>query len=533
MYSFLIKLAHGFTLIPLVIAFKKNNIFSHLEKYKSFEELIALTKVNPGYVNAGLKLLLIFSVIKKKNNKYIILNKELINIANEDFIFFYNQSFKKIISNQKNINIINKYHLKLINGWNLKIPNEILSGPFLVPIIFSLKFDNKFLRKLNSEKYKNLKEILISYNILKLINKKKLVLTSVGKYLVKNIFTIGVAASYKKMLFNISNLLNYDPGLFFNKKLSTENHIDRNLNIESSSSQHNKYFNEIINLIETIFTKKNKPQYVMDIGCGDGWLLKKIYNKLQSLLSAKEIKKIKMIGVDLNTISIKKAKKKLAKIPILTIQNSIDNPELIFKKLKDKKIDPNKILHVKSFIDHERQIKVSNRIYNNRDIINQLDEDIDGINTKGKNINSILINKSLDNFYYKWSKYIGKFGLINLEVFKQSLNDMKKNLDLNEGAHFDFIQTFSGQNLCKAKMQFYCMARNQLFPEIIRTYPESTKFKRIVLGYFMKEKYSCLILSKRNKKFDIQLMKKFGKKLKVKNEDKKRIQNFEKFFQKY
>lgn len=527
MYSFLIKLAHGFTLIPLILAFKQNKIFSNLENYKSFKELISLTKLNPGYVNAGLKLLLIFSVIKKKNNKYIILDKRLINIVNEDFIFFYNQSFKSIISNQKNINLINKYHSKLINGWNLKVQNEILSGPFLVPIIFCLKFDDNSLRKLNSEKYKYLKKILISHNILKVINKKKLVLTSVGKYLIKNIFTIGVAASYKKMLFNISNLLNYKPSLFFNKKQSVENHIDRKLNIESSSSQHNKYFNEITNLIEVIFQKKNKPQYIMDIGCGDGWLLKKIYKKLQVILPERDIKKIKIIGVDLNIISVNKAKKNLAKIPSFVIKNSIDNPEIIFKKLKHKKIDTNKILHVKSFIDHERLIKVSNRRYNNSDIINQLDEDIDGIDAKGGNINSITINKSLDNFYSKWSKYIGKFGLINLEVFKQPLNDMKKNLDLNEGAHFDFIQTFSGQNLCKLKMQFYCMARNQLFPEIIKTYPESTKFKRIVLGHFIKKKYSCLILSKRNKKYDIQFLKKFS------IEEKKNIQKSKKFFQQY
>ena len=100
--------------------------------------------------------------------------------------------------------------------------------------------------------------------------------------------------------------------------------------------------------------------------------------------------------------------------------------------------------------------------YNNRDIINKSDQDVEGIDFNGKIINTQIINKSLDEFYFKWSKYIGKFGLINLEVFKQSFNQMKTNFDLNEGAHFDFIQTVSGQNLCKAKMQLYCMARNQL-----------------------------------------------------------------------
>ena len=39
-----------------------------------------------------------------------------------------------------------------------------------------------------------------------------------------------------------------------------------------------------------------------------------------------------MIGIDLNNISIKKAKKNLSNIP-LTFISSIDNPEFIFKQL--------------------------------------------------------------------------------------------------------------------------------------------------------------------------------------------------------
>ena len=77
------------------------------------------------------------------------------------------------------------------------------------------------------------------------------------------------------MLFNLPFLLKHDPKLFFNIKMSSENHIDRKLNIASSSSQHNKYFNEILKIIKTIFNKKDYPKYIMDIGCGDGLLLKK------------------------------------------------------------------------------------------------------------------------------------------------------------------------------------------------------------------------------------------------------------------
>jgi hypothetical protein len=63
---------------------------------------------------------------------------------------------------------------------------------------------------------------------------------------------------------------------------------------------------------------------------------------------------------------------------------------------------------------------------------------------------------------------------------------MKNNLNLNEGAHFDFIQALSRQNLCKAKIQLYCMIKNNLKPKIIEAYPINTNFVRIILGYYEK-----------------------------------------------
>ena len=67
------------------------------------------------------------------------------------------------------------------------------------------------------------------------------------------------------------------------------------------------------------------------------------------------------------------------------------------------------------------------------------------------------------------------------------MREMKNNLDLNEGVHFDFIQSLSRQNLCKAKTQIYCMVINNLRPKIIETYPINTNFVRIILGYYVKQ----------------------------------------------
>ena len=127
MYSFLVRLAHGFTLVPLILAFKEKKLFSYLKTPKSLDQILNFSKFNSGYINSGLKLLLIFSIIKKRKNKYLIANNRVIKLINKDFTIFYNQSFAKILSLKQDIKIINKYAAKLIKGWKIKsFQNEFL-----------------------------------------------------------------------------------------------------------------------------------------------------------------------------------------------------------------------------------------------------------------------------------------------------------------------------------------------------------------------------------------------------------------------
>lgn len=514
MYSYIIKLAHGFTLIPTILAFKNRKIFKFLKKPKTLKEILNISKLNSGYLIAGLNLLSIFSIIERKGNSFIYKKKHpLVSLIQKDFLFFYNQNFKDLLTNKENLKIFKKYSNYLSGSWKIKnIDDQIINGCFLVPLLFSLKInDNKNF--LNNKNFEIIKKILYKKNLIKK-KKNKYIFSSTGYYLIKNINIIGVAASYKNMLFKFEELLSKNPKIVFKIKNNTEGHIDRNLNIEASSSQHEKYFNRITKIIEKIYKKKHIPFYIMDIGCGDGLLLKKIFLYLEKILDSKKLKKITLIGVDLNRISLISAKKNLSKMKTIFIKESIDNPKNIFKILKKKNISKNKILQIRSFVDHERTIPLEfKNTFDNDKYINKLDQDVFGIGSNGEHISSKILNHSLNNYYSKWSKFISKFGIINLEVHKQSLNEMKKNLDLNEGVHFDFIQVLSQQNLCKARVQLYCMIKNNLKPKIIETYPINTNFVRIVLGYY-KKSISDLNFKIKIYKQTTNFLKKKGKKIK-------------------
>ena len=487
MYSYIIKLAQGYSLIPVIFAFKQNKIFDLLKKPISLEEIINKKKINSGFLNAGLNFLFILSIIKRKKHFYYKdkINK-LVKLVNKDFIFFYNFNFKNLILKKKYIDVLKIYEKQLIYGWKIKnFDDSIVDGCFLLPLLFSIKA-NKKLDVLNNSKYNIIKRIFIKKKLAKK-NKKNTVYTKFGNFLISSINTAGVIASYRALLLNYKDLLINNPKKFFKAKNNIESHVERSLNIEASSHQHNKYFSRINKLIYKIYKAEKYPRYIMDIGCGNGSLLKSVYIFLKQNLNKTKLRKIKLIAVDLNDVSLNNAKKNLKKIDTIFIKESIENPKQIFKILKTKNIKKANILQLRSFVDHERDINPNNfENLKKISILEKKDDEVYGVDEFGKMVNSNLINKSLFLFYKKWSKFIGRFGLINLEVHKQSIRELQNNLDINEGVYFDFIQVISMQYLCKAKIQHYCMKNNNLDLIEKEEFPANTNFKRIILSYYKK-----------------------------------------------
>ena len=111
MYSYIIKLAHGFVLVPTILAFKNKRIFNLLKKPKTINQLLKSTKLNSGYLIAGLNLLSVFSIITRRANVFHYKKKHpLVRIIDKKFTVFYSQDFKKIIFVKKNQKIFINFH---------------------------------------------------------------------------------------------------------------------------------------------------------------------------------------------------------------------------------------------------------------------------------------------------------------------------------------------------------------------------------------------------------------------------------------
>jgi hypothetical protein len=64
----------------------------------------------------------------------------------------------------------------------------------------------------------------------------------------------------------------------------TEIHVNRVLNVVGSGAQHRTFFNDLIGLVESVFSStsfESQPSFVADTGSGDGHLLIAIYEHVK------------------------------------------------------------------------------------------------------------------------------------------------------------------------------------------------------------------------------------------------------------
>ena len=126
-------------------------------------------------------------------------------------------------------------------------------------------------------------------------------------------------ASYRPMLMNIAEVIFGNCAAVFQRDAAGhETHVDRTLNVMGSGFQHERYFDQMEEAILAVFNREpyeDQPRYVADMGCGDGTLLRKIYD----LIKAKSLRgkvldryPVKLIGVDYNAQALEATARTLA-----------------------------------------------------------------------------------------------------------------------------------------------------------------------------------------------------------------------------
>ncbi|MDO9003891.1 MAG: SDR family NAD(P)-dependent oxidoreductase [Aquabacterium sp.] len=328
------------------------------------------------------------------------------------------------------------------------------------------------------------------------------VFTPAGEHLLERIFIAATVYSYRPMFLGMHELIFGDGATVFTRdEEGHEHHLDRLLNVQASGFQHERYFNDCQDIIADIFNRlplATQPDFIADMGCGDGTLLKRIYQHIVAhTLRGKALDRypLTLVGADFNGKALEATRRTLteAEIPFVTIAADIGDPVRFLADLAAAGIhDADKILHVRSFLDHDRPFIPPKQLarLKQRGAGREHGVYVDG---NGQLIPANEAYQSLVEHLGRWASIFGNSGAMLLEVHSMAPHVVSRYLDQSENLHFDAYHAFSGQLLADADEFMYAAAENGLFPrlEFARHYPATLAFCRITINWFEKRPY-CL-----------------------------------------
>ena len=495
MLSVLNRFAHGFVLVPLLKLFQQRNVFHYLVEHEeqTIVEISRALKANEGHFRVALRMLQALGWLQIENQHYVRLScpdwQKKIAIPDAVNSLYRGDNFDALLSIESlpDLSRLMAYSKDNQTQYSQQLC-DILDGP--LSVILLLIFGRKKSPELLNLNSPVIREFFVHKGWLEHDE-----LTELGRFLLDRSLNLGVTASYWPMLQRIEQLIFGDPSLVFTRdKRGHENHIDRTLNVEGSGFQHEKFFLNVDVIIKTIFSRSpiaNQPKYIVDMGCGDGSLLHRIYDVVKNkTLRGQQLNQypLLMVGVDFNEKSLDAARKTLEHIPHILLLGDVSNPQQLLVDLTQHGIDSlEQCLHIRSFLDHEIP-------YQEPSITASGQGQTTGVYVAadGKSISPANMYQRYVEHFSRWAEATTQHGLIVLEVHSPSAVNLAEYVDECESIHFDALQAFSGQHLLTADAFFSAAAEAGLFvqKESFKRFPQTFPFTRITLNWFQRQNYS-------------------------------------------
>ncbi|HDR9511993.1 TPA: GNAT family N-acetyltransferase, partial [Burkholderia cepacia] len=323
-------------------------------------------------------------------------------------------------------------------------------------------------------------------------------LNGAGQYLVSSGAALSVAVSYQTMLARIETLLFGEAGSVFERGATGhERHLDRPLNVTGSGAQHQIYFEAFEVLMVDLFDRdplETQPRYIADMGCGDGSLLRRVYEAvLTRTRRGQHLARypLHLIGVDFNEQALETAARTLEGTPHFLVTGDIGDPEGLIATLQSNGIpDPEHILHIRSFLDHDRNGRVPTL---DAAVADKRRLPLSGVyvDRQGASIEPAAALQSLVEHLARWKAVVSRYGLAVLEVHCLNPGAVRQHGVRTGALHFDAYHAFSGQHLFEAQVFLMAAAEAGLFPEraAAQCFPRGAPFTRITLNRFVARRY--------------------------------------------
>ena len=259
-------------------------------------------------------------------------------------------------------------------------------------------------------------------------------------------------------------------------------HVHRGLNLKVSTNAHRRYFADADAIFTDLFDRARdaRPQFIADMGCGDGtWLV-----HLHELLRRRFGEVPLMVGIDCNPTVLERARRRLAAagVPVMLLLGDVSDPDQVSADLAPRGLRMEDGLHIRAFLDHDRAYRGgdpaipapgwSSGAY------------IDG---NGCPLEPAAVERDLVAHLRRWTRHVGRHGMVILEAHCVAPRVANRHLGALHSVAFDAYHEYSQQYPIDHAAYVRCCREAGLQPEgrFERHYPANLPFVAVSVNRFV------------------------------------------------
>ena len=285
-------------------------------------------------------------------------------------------------------------------------------------------------------------------------------LTSRGLYAAQIATSYGVTVSYLPMFHALPTLLFGNARGPRVDESGVELLVNRGMNVWGSGGAHKTYFKKVDEIVIEIFNRPlpRQPQGICDMGCGDGTFLEHLYEVVKQKTARGKVldqHPLVLVGADFNKVARRVAKQHLRKagVPVChVIPGDINRPAQLGSDLEALGLDVHDLLHVRSFLDHNRPYSPpANYVQGSR-----RGKSTSAFAYLGEEIPADELEENLVRYLRRWAPYVGRFGLLVLELHTLPPELAAANLRQTPVVAYDGTHGYSDQYLVELPIFLEC-----------------------------------------------------------------------------
>ena len=287
-------------------------------------------------------------------------------------------------------------------------------------------------------------------------------LTACGRYATQIATAYGVTVSYLPTFTVLTTLLFGNPRIPRVDESGVELLVNRGMNVWASGGAHRTYFKKVDEIIVDIFNGPigQQPHGICDMGCGDGTFLEHLYSIVKEQTARGRVldeHPLVLVGADFNKVARRATKRTLRKAAIPkfhVIHGDINRPAQLASDLEELGLDVHDLLHVRSFLDHNRPyVAPAGYVRGSRPA-----RSTGAFAHLGEEIRADELEQNLVQHLRRWAPYVGRFGLLVLELHTLPPALTAANLEKTPTVAYDATHGFSDQYLVELPIFLDCAA---------------------------------------------------------------------------